>query len=74
MMNQLPLNPLPKDKILDKSKLKAFADDKIKVTYMLKSVLGREENVGKGDQHFLLFPLCFQKASSQRVLKPGIVW
>ena len=27
-----PFNPLPNDKILDKSKFKAFADDKIKVT------------------------------------------
>ena len=26
------LNPLPKDKILDLAKLKAFADDKLNVT------------------------------------------
>ena len=38
----------------------------------------RVENiVGNGDnasyQHFLLFPQCFQKASSSRLLKLGIV-
>ena len=59
------LTSLPKDKILDWTKLKAFADDKINVTEKLKSVLGRVENiVGKGEnaryQHFLLFPQCFQ--------------
>ena len=32
-------NSLPNDKILDWSKLKAFADDKIKVTEHLKFVL-----------------------------------
>ena len=51
---------LPKDKILDLSKLKAFADDKINVTQKLKFKIGRVENiVGKGEnadyQHFLLF-------------------
>ena len=55
------------DKILEWSKLKAFADGKINVTEKLKCVLGRVENiVGKGEnagyQHFLLFPQCFQNA------------
>ena len=49
------------DKILDLSKLKAFADDKINVTENLKLVLGRVEKIaGKGENagypHFLLFP------------------
>ena len=61
-------NSFPKDKILEQSKLKAFADDKINVTEKSKFVLGRVENiVGKkentGLQHFLLFPQCFKKAS-----------
>ena len=48
--------------------MKAFADDKIKVTEKLKSVLGcLEIIVGKGEnagfQHFLLYPQCFQKVS-----------
>ena len=72
-------NSLPDDEILDWSKLKAFADDKIVVAEKLKFVLGRVENiVGKGenagDQHFLLFSQCFQKASNTGSLKVGIVW
>ena len=67
------------NKILDLSKLEAFADDKINVTRKLKIVLGRtENNVGKGEntgyQHFLLFPQCFLKASFSRLSKVGIVW
>ena len=67
-------NRLPNDEILDWSKLKAFADDKINVTEKMKFVLERvENNVGKGEnaayQHFLLFPQCFQKASYKRSLK-----
>ena len=67
-MFHLSVNSLPNDKILDWSKLKAFADDLIRVMENLKFVLGRAESiVGKGEnagyQHFLLFPQCFQKAS-----------
>ena len=52
---------VPNIKILDWSKLKAFADNKIDVTKKLKFALGMVENiVGKGEnagyQHFLLFP------------------
>ena len=69
---------LPNAKILDMSKLKAFAGDKIDVTEKLKFVLERVENiVGKGEnagyQHFLLFPQCFPKASFSGSLKEGIV-
>ena len=39
------INSLPDDKILDWSKLKAIADDKINVTQKLKFVLRREENL-----------------------------
>ena len=61
---------LPNNKILDLSKLKAYADDKILVNVIEKlkpdfrrveSIVGKRENVGY--QHFLLFLLCFQKAS-----------
>ena len=66
-------------KILDWSKLKAFADNKINVAEKLKFILGRVENiVGKGEnagyKHFLLFPKCFQKASYTGLLKTAIVW
>ena len=75
----LVFNSLPHNKILDWSKLKAFADDKLNATEKLKFVLGRVENiVGKGEnagyQHFLLFPQCFQKPSLSGSLKVGIVW
>ena len=73
------VNSLPTNKILDWSKLKAFADYKLDVTEKSKFVLGRVENiVGKGenagDQHFLLFPQCFQKASFLGSLRVRIVW
>ena len=61
------LNSLPNKKILDWSKLKEFADNKINVIERLKYVSGWVENlVEKGENaglhHFLLFPQCFQKA------------
>ena len=40
---------LPNDKILDWSRLKAFADDKIYVTEKLNFVLGWVKNMGKGE-------------------------
>ena len=59
------VNLLPKNRILDQSKLKAFANDKLKMIQMAKFVLdkiesneGKEENAGY--QHLLLFPQCFQ--------------
>ena len=63
--------------MLDLSKLKAFADDNLNMNQKLKFAMGRVENiVGKGEnagyQHFLLFPQCFQKASSSGSLKVGI--
>ena len=73
------LNSLPNNKILDWSKLKAFADDKINVTENLKFVLRNVENIvekGKnaGYQHFHLLPRCFKEASFSGSLKVGIVW
>ena len=57
------------DEILDWSKFKAFADDKLNVEKKkMKFGLGRVQNIfGKGknvgNQHFLLVPQCFQKLS-----------
>ena len=70
--------PFPKDKILDWSKLKAFAEDKIKVIKMMVFVFDRVENIvekGKnaGNQHFLLSPQCFQRAFYPGFSKVGIV-
>ena len=60
-------------KILDGSKFKAFADDKMNVAQMMTSVFDRVENiVGKGEnagyQHFF-FPPIFQKVSFHVVFK-----
>ena len=62
------INALPNDKILAWSKVKAYADDKIKVAKTTIFVIDGVKNiVGKGEkagyQPFLLFPQCFQKAS-----------
>ena len=58
------LNPLTKDNIFYKTKLEAFANDKLNIAKMNIS----ENSVGKGEnagyQHFLLFPQCFPKPSS----------
>ena len=72
-------NSLPNYKILEWSKLKAFAGDRINVTEILKFVLGRVENIvekGENDgyQHFLLLPQCFQKASYTGSLQIVTVW
>ena len=67
------------NKILDVTKLKAFADDKFNVVKMIFSLCKRIENTSEkgenaGYQHFLLFPQCFLKFSSSGSLKVGIVW
>ena len=59
---------LPNDKILDMTKLKAFADDKLNVAKIMVSLLNRIENpVGTGEnagyQDFVLFPQCLPKPS-----------
>ena len=78
-MQKSPFKPLPNDKILDLTKLKAFTDEKLNITKMTISVFDRVENtLGKGEnagiQHFLLFPQCFPKASTLRLFKVMIVW
>ena len=65
------INSLPNDKILDWSKLKAFADDKFNIVKIMEIVVNNTENiVGKGEnaayQHFLLFQQCFLKGMHSR--------
>ena len=72
------INSLPNDKILDVTKLKALADDKLNIAKMANSLFDRvEKTVGKGEnacyQYFLLFPQCFPKPSSFGSLQVGIV-
>ena len=61
------VNPLPDDKILDRSNLKQSADDNFKFDENSRKFSKQAENtVGKGEiaryKQFFLFPLCFQKA------------
>ena len=80
MSKYIYVNSLPNNKILDLTKLKAYADDKINLAQMMISVFDdRVENiVGKGEnagyQHFHLFSQCFQKASFLGSLKVRTVW
>ena len=72
-----PFNLLPNDKILDQSKLKATADNTLKVIQIARFVLEKIENIvekeeNAGYQHFLLFPQCFQKSLSLGLLKSGL--
>ena len=67
-------NSSPNDKLLNVTKLKAFAADKLNVAKMMISLFDRvEKTVGKGEnaacQHFLFFPQCFPKALFFRVIK-----
>ena len=72
-------NSVPNYKNYALFRLRAFADEKLKVTQMKVFFSDSvENNEGKGEnagcQHFLLFPHCFQKASLPGLLKSGIVW
>ena len=65
---RISINSLPNDKHLDLSKLNAFADDNSNVAEMANFVFDRVENIvdkveNARVEHFLLFPLCFQKPS-----------
>ena len=73
------LNPLPDDKILDRSKLKQFADNNFefdengrKLSKWVESTVGRGE-IARHEQ-FLLFPQCFQKACFPGASKGVIKW
>ena len=60
------LNYFPRDKFLDSSKMKEFADDNFKFDVNRRKLSKRVENtVGRGEiaryEQFLLFPQCFQK-------------
>ena len=72
-------NSLSNAKILVFSKQIPFADNKINVAKMITSVLDWVENIVESGEnaayrHFLLFPQCFQKASTLQLLKIKIVW
>ena len=62
-------SPLPNDRILDQSNLKAFADDILHVPQMMNYV---PENAGY--QHFLLLRQSSQKAPFPGSLTVRILW
>ena len=71
-------NPFPNDKILDQTKLKAFADNKLNVTKMTISVFDRVENiVGKGEiactSNFSFSHKVFKRLLSQTHQKVSLV-
>ena len=61
LMFKVAFNPLSNNKILDMTKLKAFADNRFIVAKMTVSLFDRVENAGC--QHCLLFSWCFPKPS-----------
>ena len=70
-------NPFPHDKILDQTKLEAFADDKLNVTKMIISVFDRVEKiVGKGEiactSNFSFSHYVFKRLLSQRRQKVSL--
>ena len=64
------LNPLPDNKILDVSKLQAFADDNFSVAQKMcsYSLIGQKTLWEK--EQFFIFLRCFQKPSFLESLKP----
>ena len=72
----LKFNSLPNNKILDLSKLEAFADDKLKVAKIMKCLFDREENIVEIGEKMLLpafspFLKLFLKNLLQGRLKSG---
>ena len=69
---------LPNDTFVTLTELKVFADSKFNFAKMMISVCDRLENVArKGGiadyKYFLLFQQCFQKLTSSKSLKLGIM-
>ena len=78
MSYKINISPLPDDKILALSKLKAFADNNFSVVQMAQTFLHRIENgVGKGEkagyQHFS-FSHNVLKGFFPGGVKGGILW
>ena len=63
------LNPAPNDKILDMTKLKALADDKLNVTRMMITLYDRIENTECWLLAFSPFPAVYSQAFFFRVVK-----
>ena len=73
------INPIPHDKILDQTKLKEFADDKLNVTKIIISAFDRVEKiVGKGEiacaSNFSFSNNVFKRLPSQTRQKVSLCW
>ena len=68
-------NALPNDKILDVTKFKACADDKLSIVKMMISLYD-DFSLWKTEKMLVtsIFPLCFPKPSSLASSKVRIVW
>ena len=64
-------NSLPNNKILDRSKSKVFADNKINVTKRLKFILGRAENIVEKEKMLVTSIFSFSYNVSKRLLFQG---
>ena len=68
-------SPLPENKILDQTNLKAFADDKLNVTKVIISIFDR---VGKGEiacpSNFSFFHNVFKRLLTQTHQKVSLCW
>ena len=74
---RLFVNPFPHDKIMNQTKLKAFADDKLNVTKMIISVFDRVENIVEkgeiaGTSNFSFTHNIFKRLLSQRHQKVSL--
>ena len=65
-------NPIPNDKILNQSKLKAFADSKMNLTKKLKFAFEKVENiVGKKEKMLVTSIFSFSNNVFKRLLTQG---
>ena len=71
----MTLNSLPNNKILDRPKLTAFADENVNDAKMMISLYDREEkNFGKRRKCWLPAFSPFPTMFSEGFVKDGIVW
>ena len=75
----MAFKPITRRQISDSSKLREFADDNFKFDENGSKLSKQVENtLGKGEiahnEHFLLFPQCFQKACFPGASKGVVVW
>ena len=74
----VPINSLSVDKIVDWSKLKAFADDKLEVVKIILFVFDRVVHivhiVGRGENAGYFSHNVYKKTLNLGSLKVGIVW